>query len=182
MDDVSTEVCRQSANRVRRPRLLKRIIGNEEHSHDGGGGGVDCGCGLNTGTPGGPGADKAKASEKDSTLKKIEDKIKQPEETFSLKTPLLATKPKQGETKEIRHRHQGREELRPGRDAEVRRAPKGVTFDPASPTIKKGDTEVKVMVKVADDAAVGDFTVKVVGKPSKGDEATNESKLTIEKK
>jgi uncharacterized membrane protein len=138
--------------------------------------------GCNTGTPGGPGADKAKASEKDSTLKKLEDKIVQPAETFSLKTPTLATKLKQGESKEITIGIKRGKNFDQDVTVKFDGVPTGVTIDPASPTIKKGDTEAKVMVKVADDAAVGDFTVKTIGKPGKGDEAANEFTLTVAKK
>jgi hypothetical protein len=38
-----------------------------------------------------------------------------------------------------------------------------------------------MMFKVADNAAVGDFTIKVKGHPSKGSDATNEFKITVSK-
>jgi hypothetical protein len=57
-----------------------------------------------------------------------------------------------------------------------------VTLDPASPVIKHGDTEAKITLKAADDAAVGDFTLKVTGHPTKGADAANEFKLTVDKK
>ena len=138
--------------------------------------------GCNSGTSGGPGADKVKTSEKESTVKKIEDKIIQPAETFSLKPPLLATKLKQGEIKEIAIGIKRGKNLDEDVTLKFEDLPKGVTIDPASPTIKHGDADAKVMVKVAEDAAVGDFTVKVKGKPKKGDEAAGEFKLAIAKK
>jgi len=57
--------------------------------------------GCNSGTTGGPGADKAKAQEKESKTKKLQDKISQPEDTFSLDVPTLSTKLKQGESKVV---------------------------------------------------------------------------------
>jgi len=45
-----------------------------------------------------------------------------------------------------------------------------------------GDKEVKVTVKVADDTALGEFTVKVTGHPTSGADATNEFKITVAKK
>ena len=45
--------------------------------------------------------------------------------------------------------------------------PKGVTLKPASPMIKHGDKEAKVKVKVADDAALGTFGIKIAGEPAK---------------
>jgi hypothetical protein len=40
------------------------------------------------------------------------------------------------------------------------------------------DMEAKINLKVADDAALGDFTVKVTGHPTSGADATNEFKMT----
>jgi hypothetical protein len=60
--------------------------------------------------------------------------------------------------------------------------PKGVTLASANPIITHGGTEAKVTLKATDDAALGDFTVKVTGHPAKGGDATNEFKLTVAKK
>ncbi len=60
--------------------------------------------------------------------------------------------------------------------------PKGVTIEPAAPVLKAQATEATFSVKVADDAAPGETTVKVIGHPGKGGDATNEFKLTIAKK
>ena len=48
--------------------------------------------------------------------------------------------------------------------------------------IKRADTDSKITIKAADDAAVGEFTVKVTGHPSRGTDATNDFKVTVEKK
>jgi hypothetical protein len=60
--------------------------------------------------------------------------------------------------------------------------PDHVTLDPKAPTIKKGDENVKVTVKVGDEAALKDHEIKVTGKPTKGPEAANTFKITVEKK
>ena len=58
--------------------------------------------------------------------------------------------------------------------------PKGVTISPAHTTIKAGDKEVNVSVEAAKDAALGEHTVTIVGKPEKeGPEATNTWKITV---
>ena len=57
-----------------------------------------------------------------------------------------------------------------------------MTIDSANPVIKHGDTEAKLTFKAADDAALGDFTVKVTGHPTKGADASNEIKITVAKK
>lgn len=49
------------------------------------------------------------------------------------------------------------------------------------PLLINSDEEVKITVQAAADAALGDFTVKVIGHPTKGVDATNEIKVTIEK-
>ena len=60
--------------------------------------------------------------------------------------------------------------------------PKGVTLASADPVIMHGSSEAKVTFKATADAALGDFTVKVTGHPTKGGDATNEFKITVAKK
>jgi hypothetical protein len=59
--------------------------------------------------------------------------------------------------------------------------PAGVTLDPANPLIKHGDNAAQITLKAAPDAALGDFTVKVTGHPSKGADAVAEMKVSIAK-
>jgi hypothetical protein len=60
--------------------------------------------------------------------------------------------------------------------------PKGMVIEPANPVLKHGDKEAKIHVKAADDAAVGKFTIKVTGHPSKGADATNDFKISVDQK
>ena len=60
--------------------------------------------------------------------------------------------------------------------------PKGLSVEPAAPSIKKGETEAKIMVNAADDAGLGSFTIKVIGHPDKGGDASNDLKVTVDKK
>ena len=60
--------------------------------------------------------------------------------------------------------------------------PTGVTVDPATPTIKSNATEAKIHIKANDDVVPGDYTIKLVGRPGKGADATNQFKLTVGKK
>ena len=127
------------------------------------------GCG--NGTPGGPGANVNKPPV-----------VGRADETFTLDVPNLSTSLKQGETKMFSIA------IKRGKntDQDVKLSftdmPKGVTFDPASPTIKHGDQDVKISATAADDAALGDFVVKVAGHPTTGADATNTMKLTVVKK
>jgi hypothetical protein len=52
----------------------------------------------------------------------------------------------------------------------------------ASPPIKAGSEEAKCAVRASADAALGEFVIKVIGRPSKGADASNEFKIVIEKK
>jgi len=129
--------------------------------------------GCNQGTPGGPGTT-------DKTTKK--PVYGEADNTFVLSPPRLSTTLKQGE------KTVGSIGIKRGKnfDEDVTLAftdlPKGVTADPASPVIKPQDAEVKFTLQGADDASLGDFTVKVTGHPTKGGDATNEFNLTVAKK
>jgi len=134
------------------------------------------GCGG--GTPGGPGVDKKEKSK----LEKIEDKVRQPEDTFSLSVPVLSTKLHQGETKEVVIAVKRGKNFDEVVVLAFDDLPQGVTIEPASPTIKHGEENAKVMLKAKDDAAVGDHTIELKGKPAKGKEATHDLKVTVSKK
>jgi hypothetical protein len=138
--------------------------------------------GCNNGTPGGPGADKARKQEKESNAKKLRDKVSQPEDTFSLSVPTLGVKLKQGESKNVTIGITRGKNFDQDVTLKFEGLPKGVSADPASPAIKHGDKEAKVMFKAADDAALGDFNVTVIGHPTTGPDATSEFKLTVAKK
>ena len=101
---------------------------------------------------------------------------------FTLSVPLKATTLMQGDTQAVLIGIKRDKNF--AQDVTLRFAdlPKGVTLDPASPVIKHGDTETKLMFKGADDAVLGDFTVKVTGHPTKGSDAASEFKLTVAKK
>ncbi len=60
--------------------------------------------------------------------------------------------------------------------------PTGVVLDPTSAVIKRDQTEANLTLKGADDASLGDFTVKVTGHPTKGTNASSEFKITVAKK
>jgi hypothetical protein len=134
--------------------------------------------GCSSGTTGGPGADKQEKSK----LEKLGDAVRQPEGTFSLSLPLFSTKLKQGESKEVVIGIKRGKNFDEDVVLAFENLPKGVTIEPATPTIKHGDKNAKVTVKAKEDAATDDFTVKVQGKPSKGKESTADLKISISKK
>jgi hypothetical protein len=104
------------------------------------------------------------------------------EGTFTIGVPQLSTSIKQGETKTISI------SIKRGKnfDQDVKLAfgdlPKGVTIEPSMETIKASETEKNISIKATDDAAVGEFTVKVTGTPTTGANAESDLKLNVNKK
>ena len=126
--------------------------------------------GCTQGEPGGPGT--AAAPEKQATVGQTDD-------TFNLSVPLTSTSLQQGGQTEATiaiNRAKNFDEDVTLHFADV---PQGVTIEPASPAIKHGDENVKVMFKAGDGAALGDFTVKVTGHPTNGSDALVDFKLGV---
>ena len=124
-------------------------------------------------TPGGPGA------KNHSDNKPV---VGQAEDTFTLDPPNLATKLKQGESRAFAIGINRGKNFDQDVTLKFENLPKGTSIEPASPVITHGDTEAKLTIKAADDAAVGDFAIRVTGRPAKGSDASNEFKVTVAKK
>jgi hypothetical protein len=104
------------------------------------------------------------------------------DQTFTLSVPTFGTTFKQGEAKTIKiGTHRGKN-FAEDVTLHFSGLPKGVTIEPADPMIRASDKEATVTVKAADDAPLGDFTVKVIGHPTTGTDAVNEFKISIRKK
>jgi hypothetical protein len=134
---------------------------------------VATGCGPQ-GTSGGPGATGS------GTRRGVV--TGQADETFTLSAPTLATDLKQGESKVVKigiNRGKNFDEDVALRFSEL---PKGVTITPASPVLKHGEREEDLTAHAADDAALGDHVITLVGHPTKGADATTTFKITIKKK
>jgi len=113
-----------------------------------------------------------------NTFKITVDKKK----TFTVSVPTFSTTVKQGESKAVsisinRDKHFDQDVTLKFTDL-----PKGTTMDPASPVIKHGDTEAKLMLKSEGDATLGEFTIKVTGHPTKGADASHDFNITVAKK
>jgi len=128
----------------------------------------------NSSTPGGPGAGGGTPNSKPL--------IGQADNTFTLSPPTLSTSLKQGEAKNVTIGIKRGKDLDEDVTLKLDGLPNGVTAEPASPMIKHGDKEVVISLKAADDAALGDHTIKVSGKPTKGTEAMSEFKITVKQK
>ena len=102
-------------------------------------------------------------------------------DSFTLSMPLLATSLKQGEKKTVPIDIKRQKSFDQDVTLSFGEMPTGVTVDPSTPVIKSGDAEAQVTFTAAADAALGDFTVKVTGHPTKGADASGEYKLTVAK-
>ncbi len=126
--------------------------------------------GCNQGTSGGPGASSP------PTKKPMTGQI---DDTFSLSMPSM--KVNQGETVTASVGIDRGTNFSEDVSLKLNDLPKGVTLESASPLIKHGDKETKLTLKAAEDAALGDFTVKVTGHPTKGADAVSELKISVVK-
>jgi uncharacterized membrane protein len=124
----------------------------------------------NQGTSGGPGASNR------SDNKPI---VGQADDTFTLDPPSLATKLKQGESKAVAIGINRGKNFDQDVKLKFENLPKGLSIEPSNSVIKHGETEAKLTIKATDDAAVGEFAIKVTGHPAKGPDASNELKVTV---
>ncbi len=99
--------------------------------------------------------------------------------TFNLSVPVLSSNLQQGEQMEATVGIERAEEFDEDVALSFADVPEGVTVEPASPVIKHGDTDAKITFKAENEAALGDFKVKITGHPTNGSEADSEFKLTI---
>ena len=126
--------------------------------------------GCTQGEPGGPGT--AVAPDKQATVGQTDD-------TFNLSVPLTSTSLQQGGQTEATIGIKRAKNIDEDVTLHFADVPQGVTTDPASPVIKRGDENVKVMFKAGDEATLGDFTVKVTGHPTNGSDALVDFKLGV---
>jgi hypothetical protein len=141
--------------------------------------GCDSGHSGPTNKEGGPGA--TASSSRSGPILGADDNA------FKLSPPTLTTSLKQGEEKAFdieitRGKGFDQDVSLSFENEDGKDLPKGLTFDPAKPEIKKSDKKVTVKAKAADDAAVNTFTIKVTGKPASGPSASHDFKIEVKKK
>jgi hypothetical protein len=102
-------------------------------------------------------------------------------DTFNLSVPHMSTSLRQGETKSASIGISRGANYEEDVTLSFTNVPKGVTFEPVNPIIKRGDNERSFMLKAEDNASLGDFVVVVTGHPKTGADASNEFKLTVSK-
>ncbi len=122
------------------------------------------------GTSGGPGASDPPAKE---------GIFGQTDNTFSLDTPMMATKLTQGESKTLSISIERGKNFSEDVSLKLSGLPEGVTLDPGGALINHGDKDAQLKLNAADDAALGDFQVEVTGHPTKGADAVAELNITV---
>jgi len=138
------------------------------------------GIGCSESKPGGPGVMTTPPQSSSTTA--LKPVLGPDENTFNLSVPVLSTHLKQGEAVT------GAISLSRGKNFDEDVAltfsglPQGVTMEPQTAMIRHGDADAKVTFHATDDAALGDFTIKVMGHPAQGADAQSDFKLTVDKK
>lgn len=103
--------------------------------------------------------------------------------TFSLSVPFESIDLKQGAEESVVFGINRGEDFREEVAIEVSGLPKGVTLETTNPSIKHGSTDATLMFKAADDAALGDFTLKVTGRTASSSvDFAKEFKMTVAEK
>ncbi len=102
-------------------------------------------------------------------------------DSFTLSLPYLSTGLKQGETETMVITVKRAKTFDEDVVLSFGSMPAGVTITPESPTILRSDADVNVMLTAANDAALGNFVIKVTGQPTVGVAVTNDLKLTVSK-
>lgn len=129
--------------------------------------------GCNKSEPGGPGA--ALPDSEQATIGETDN-------TFTLEAPVTATDVTQGETDEVSIGIDRSDNFSQSVSLSFGTLPMGVTLTPASATLAQGDSEVKLTLAAAPDAALGDHIIVVTGRPAQGPIATVELKISVNQK
>ena len=105
-----------------------------------------------------------------------------PRDTFTLSMPFWTTALKQGESKSVTIAIARDKQFDQDVTIKFEGLSKGMSVEPTTAVIKNGEKEAKFILKAADDAALGDFAIKVTGHPTKGADATHDFKFAVAKK
>jgi hypothetical protein len=130
------------------------------------------GCNQNEAPRGGPGA-KAPPSQPSSAATA---------DTFKLSLPSGSTHVKQGESKTATISISRGKSFTQDVKLSFDNLPQGVIVEPATATIRPGDSSETVTIKASDTAQPGESAVRVTGRPANGPASTVEMRITVDKK
>ncbi len=102
-------------------------------------------------------------------------------DTFTLNVPRLSPL-KQGETQTVSIKVTRDKKFDQEIALNFGELPTGVTMEPNAAVLKRGDTMTDVRLTATDDAALGNFDIKVTGHPTAGADASNEFKINVVQK
>lgn len=125
---------------------------------------------CNPSTTGGPGT-AASDSEKPT--------LGQTDNTFTLNSPMMATKLEQGETLTFSIDIDRGEDFNQDVTLVFDDVPAGLSITPKNPVIRSIDEKADVTITASDTASVGEFTLRIAGRPETGSEAATEMKVEI---
>ena len=118
-----------------------------------------------------------------SDEKNGEPNVAQSENTFTLSVPAPSLELKRGDTRAIYIAISRGGGFADDVSLKLENMPAGITIEPNNPKIAHDESSVKVTVRAAANAVLGNFTIKVVGHPVKGGrDALCEFKLVTEAK
>lgn len=123
--------------------------------------------------PGGPGAALPESEQ---------DTIGQTDNSFSLDVPMTSTDITQSETDEVTIGIKRGADFDQDVALNFTNVPAGLTITPTAPSIGREDSETKLTLSAAADAAIGDFTIMIIGHPATGPDANAELKVSVNQK
>ena len=102
-------------------------------------------------------------------------------ESFKIDVPNFDTKIKQGEVQNVTISLERGDSFRQDVTLEIKLVNgNGVTFDPAKILVKAGDKpDVQIQVSAAQDAAISEYRVSVVGTPKTGESASTQFNVKV---
>jgi len=100
-------------------------------------------------------------------------------DSFTLNVPFWTTSLKQGETRAVTIGISRDKKFDQDVTLKFEGLPKGISVEPARAVIKNGEENTKFVIKATDDAAQGDFSVKLTGHPTKGADVAHDFKFTV---
>jgi uncharacterized membrane protein len=104
-------------------------------------------------------------------------------ESFTIKAPLTSTNIKQGDKQTVKLTIDRGKNFTQTTQLSATTPTKGINAEMSPATVKAGDTnEVNLSISVAEEVAPGDYKVTVTGQPEKGNSATVDVPVTVEKK
>jgi hypothetical protein len=103
-------------------------------------------------------------------------------DTFKLSLPSGSTHVKQGETKMATISVDRGKSFTQDIRVSFENLPQGVSIEPATATVRSGDSKESFTIKASDSAQPGDAAVRVIGHPTSGPDSTGEMRITVDKK